>query len=79
MKKIVSFFSEISLQTLKIYEQNWHNFSSFASNQSLLYVHQQPIASDHGAQYEENLSSHYGKMRGCAYKLPFLIFPNSTE
>ena len=64
MNKINTLFSEISQQTHKFYEeipiitQIWHR-------QILIYMHQQPIAPDHGTKYihvEENPSRYHGGM-----------------
>ena len=76
MNNTTTLFSEISQQTLKIYEkikiiiQNW-------DSQILFYVH-------HGTKYEKNPSSHHEGMceDGQTYKLmdcPFFsIFPDSA-
>ena len=60
-----------------------------AKSQILFYVHQQPMISDHGTQYEGNPSSHHGGMfedgltDGRTAELmarqsgPIPIFPNS--
>ena len=69
--KITTFLSEISQQTLKMYETT-HIYSKLALSRILFHVHQWPMVSDHGTQYEETLSSHHGWMD------PFPIFPDSA-
>ena len=58
---VVTFFSEISQQTLQIYE-NMAIITDIWQIQILFYMHQQPMVPDHGTQYEENPSSHHGGM-----------------
>ena len=58
MNQIITFFSDISQQTLK----HCHNYSNLAQSQILFYMHQQPMIPDHGTQYEENPASHHGRM-----------------
>ena len=60
MKKITTFFSELSQQTLKIYEKM--AIINLTQSQNLFYVHQQPMVPDYGTQYEGNPSSHHGGM-----------------
>ena len=62
MNKICTFF-QIS-QHSNFIKNNCHNYSNLAQNRILFYMHQQqPMVPDHGTQYEENPSSHHGRMQ----------------
>ena len=62
MNQITTFFTKISQETHKIYEQNSHDYSNLAQSQSLVYVHDRPMVPDHSVEYEENPASHQGGM-----------------
>ena len=63
MNTIITFFSEISQQTLKIDEKR-HNYSNLAQTQIRFYIHQWPMVPHYGTQYEEHPASHHGGMEG---------------
>ena len=60
MKKITTFFTDI-LQHSKC-KKNGHNYSNLTQSQILFYLHQQPMVPDYCTQFEENPSSHHGRM-----------------
>ena len=78
---ITTFFSEISQQTLKMYEK-MAIMNQIWQSQILFYVYQWPMLPDHGTEYEENPSSHheqmhnYGRMDWQTKASP--IVPNSA-